>query len=187
MKKILIWITLVIIFGAIFVYFTKDKDIENINKDVATNTIDINNQNIDPAWSSAESNGYNFKYPEKLDTEYVKAVDWPLVLNVDNKTFSCTEGGTSPNDRSGKTSKEIIDGREFCVTRESEGAAGSIYTNYAYAFAYENKTMIATFSLRAPQCMNYDDPKQTECANEEASFNISPLIARIVSTIQPVN
>ena len=31
--------------------------------------------------------------------------------------------------------------------------------------------------------MNYDDPKQTECINEEKDFDLNDIISRIVNTI----
>jgi len=190
MKKILTWIILIIILCVLFVYFTKDKNKtigDNTNNNgTTTQTVPTNNnQNtIDTSnWVSTSTDEFSFKYPESLGTNYVNTVDWPPVINAEDQAYSCTEGGTSANARAGQTSKEIINGKEYCVTRESEGAAGSVYTNYAYAFANGDQTLIATFSLRAPQCMNYDDPKQTECLNEEASFNISPTVDAIAKTI----
>jgi hypothetical protein len=64
-----------------------------------------------------------------------------------------------------------IGGREYCVTKVSDGAAGSTYTQYAYATAEGNdKTKIFTFTLRFVQCMNYDDPEQAECLSERDTF-----------------
>lgn len=182
MKRVLIWIILIIILVGLFVYFTKYKKV-SINNMATENIIN----NMETEWTATGSNGYSFKYPEKIGTNYINTADWPPVLNMEDKTYNCTEGGTSQNDIAGKTNKEIINGKEFCITRKSEGAAGSVYTNYTYTFAYENKTMIATFSLRAPQCMNYDNPQQTECINEEKSFDISHIIVKILATIQSTN
>ncbi len=188
MKKILTWIFILIILAGAFIYYKKERitqsDIVN-NTSIYTNI--TSNKSVETEWTATGSNGYSFKYPENLGTKYINTVDWPPVLNIQKTTFNCIESGNSENDRAGKTIKENINGKEFCITRESEGAAGSVYTSYAYAFAYENNTMIATFSLRAPQCMNYDNPQQTECINEENSFNISSVIFRVLATIQSIN
>ncbi len=170
------------ILGALYFYFIKNKD-----TNVITYTNVADSKNVDIVWTATGSGGYSFKYPENIGTKYISSTDWPPVLATVNTSFTCNEGGISKEDRAGKTTREIIEGKEFCITRISEGAAGSIYTNYTYTFKYNNKTMSISFSLRAPQCMNYDDPKQTECIKEENSFDISKIIARIIATIQPTN
>ncbi len=183
MKRILIWIIILILAG-IFVYFTKYKN-KNINNIKTYTNIIINNYN-QLTWIATSSNGYSFEYPEKLGTTYINTVDWPPVFNIENKSYTCIESGVSENDIQGKVNKEIINGKEFCITRKSEGAAGSVYTNYTYTFAIDNQTGIFTFTTRQPQCMNYDDPKQTECINEENNFEISNIIDIITSKIKKI-
>jgi hypothetical protein len=76
-----------------------------------------------------------------------------------------------------------VGGRSYCVTKQSEGAAGSIYTQYAYAFPDGTGTAIFTFTLRAVQCANYDDPKKTECENERAAFDPDGIMDRVTKTV----
>lgn len=113
----------------------------------------------------------NPNFPETLNTKYITAVDWPPATNVMDEPYSCTEAGVD-TERAGGTKKEDINGREYCVTKVSDGAAGSTYTQYAYATAEGNdKTKIFTFTLRFVQCMNYDDPEQAECLSERDNFS----------------
>ena len=51
-------------------------------------------------------------------------------------------------------------------------------------FSIKTRLSQLPFSLRAPQCMNYDEPKQSECTNEEKFFNITTIIFDIISTIR---
>ena len=188
MKNIFIWTILIIFLGGILTFYIKNiKDIKNNNSidyTVAVNN-DINDINDKfPSWLKSENSEISFKYPEKLDTNYINTVDWPPIFKIEDKAYSCLENDNNSTLEGGKTSKEIIGGKEFCINRQDEGAAGSVYSNYIYTFLYQNKTITATFSLRAPQCMNYDEPKQSECINEENSFNISSLILNIISTIK---
>lgn len=110
-----------------------------------------------------------------LQTIYISAVDWPPHVSIENITFSCTEAG-SQTGRAGETKKIIIHTHTYCVTTSTEGAAGSIYTQYAYARAKGDKTQILTFSLRFVQCGNYPEEEKTACESERSTFSIDTLI-----------
>jgi len=125
----------------------------------------------------------SFDYPEKLPYKYISAVDWPPQIQELNQFFSCTEGGSEIM-TAGQTKKQTIGGTEYCVTKESEGAAGSVYTQYAYAFERNNKTEILTFSLRFVQCANYDDPEKIECEKERNSFSIDNTVNWMAKSIK---
>jgi len=141
-------------------------------------------------WKSATRNGITFQYPETLLTEYIHTVDWPPQVQVLNEPFTCTEAGEEI-DRAGQTLKRMVDDRTYCVTKESEGAAGSVYTNYTYAFPLystgstqaDRKTIIFTFSLQAVQCANYDDPQKTACENERSTFDLDSSVGRMARSI----
>ncbi len=134
-------------------------------------------------WKTATSNGITFQYPETLLTTYINTQDWPPQVQVLNEPFICTEAGEETA-RAGQTMKRMVDDRTYCVTKESEGAAGSVYTNYAYAFPSTDKTIIFTFSLRAVQCANYDDPQKTACENERSAFDLDSTVDRMARSIK---
>jgi hypothetical protein len=125
--------------------------------------------------------GIYFEYPEKLYTQYIRVIDWPPLVNIIEQEFSCIEAG-SEIERSGKTEKIIIDGQEYCVTKASEGAAGSVYTQYAYAYPKNNKTIVFTFSLKFIQCYNYDELEKSLCEEERNNFDINPIINDIIKS-----
>ncbi len=133
-------------------------------------------------WKTATESGITFQYPETLLTTYINTQDWPPQIQVLNELYTCTEAG-SETARAGKTEKQLVDNREYCRTSIVEGAAGSIYTNYAYAFPKDDKTVIFTFSLRAVQCANYDDPQKTACENERSAFDLDSTVDRMARSI----
>ncbi|HEU4677419.1 MAG TPA: hypothetical protein VFS75_01720 [Candidatus Paceibacterota bacterium] len=139
---------------------------------------------VPTGWKTADATSSNatFSYPESFGTTYVEAYDWPPVLTIENQSYSCTEAG-SPDASGGRTEKRIIDGKEYCVTTEMGGAAGSVYSQYAYATDLAGKEAILTFTVRSPQCGNYEEPQKSECANEEATFDLDSLIGDIMQTI----
>ena len=129
-----------------------------------------------------EKTGVSFKYPEKLTTTYIYTLDWPPKAQILSSPLTCTEGGSEIT-RAGKAEKLTVDGRAYCVTKVTEGAAGSIYTQYAYAAPINNKVAILTFSLRFVQCDNYDEPNKTTCESERKTFNIDGVLDRIFTTL----
>jgi hypothetical protein len=130
------------------------------------------------------SSGLAFHYPSDLGARYIHPVDWPTKLQVVDGPWQCTAAGCETA-RAVKTERQVLGGRSYCVTRESEGAAGSIYTMYAYAFEHGGRVALLTFSLRAVQCGNYDEPRKSECETERAAFDVSPTIDAIARTLAP--
>ena len=115
-----------------------------------------------------KEHGVTFSYPEKLTTLYISTAEWPPQIKVLKGPYSCT----SKNER-------VIDGKKFCVTKQAEGAAGSTYTTYTYVSQLDGKVTSLTFTLRAVQCSNYDEPKASECFLEQASFSADNLFTKI--------
>lgn len=134
-------------------------------------------------WSD-ERVGVEFKYPDNIPTKYIHTVDWPPIAQTMNGgQFNCTEAG-STTARAGQTSKRTINGRDYCISHISEGAAGSIYNQYAYATKVKDKIVFLAFSLRTVQCENYDEPEKTECKDEQKSFDLDSLMDEIMQTIE---
>ncbi|MDB5254325.1 MAG: hypothetical protein JWL80_391 [Parcubacteria group bacterium] len=127
-----------------------------------------------------------FMYPDKLSTEYISALDWPPKVTLANSTFSCTEAGLE-GARAGLTERVTINGRVYCKTTEAEGAAGSTYLNYAYVTQVNNKLAYLTFSIRQVQCLNYNEPKASQCTAERNAFNIDQIIDGVVQTLTVVS
>lgn len=135
-------------------------------------------------WETATDpvTGITFRYPETLTAKYINTVDWPPHIRILDEPFDCSEAGEE-TDRAGGTKEHRVDGRTYCVTTVTEGAAGSIYRQYAYAFPYNNQTAIFTFSLRFSQCDNYDEPQRVECKSERETLDVDNLIDRIMQTM----
>lgn len=123
-----------------------------------------------------------FRYPPDFGTQYIRALDWPPMLQVIEGPFECTEAGEETS-RAGRTELETIGGRRYCVTRVAEGAAGSIYTSYAYAFEMGGDVAILTFSARAVQCGNYDEPQRSACDAERAAFDPGAVVDAVARTV----
>jgi hypothetical protein len=142
---------------------------------------------IEAGWKtfSDATKGVTFQYPESLAVKYIYLVDWPPQIQILNEPFACSEAGMEIA-RAGKTEKRIVGGRTYCVTKITEGTAGSDYTQYAYKFSgvfpKNNKVAILTFTLRFVRCENYDDSAQRECKSERKTFDVDSIIDRIART-----
>ena len=129
------------------------------------------------------ASGLSLKYPESLGTKYISTIYWPPKLAISENAFYCAEGGSEVLQH-GLMEKVTIAGREYCRTKESEGAAGSIYTTYTYAFPKDGKVFSLLFTLRFVQCDNYDDPNKSECKAERAAFNPDKTLDMIAQSIK---
>ncbi len=127
-----------------------------------------------------------FEYPKTLGTTYTTAIDWPPLFQVVGP-YTCVQAG-SVTSSAGLTQERNIGGVNYCITLESQGAAGSIYSLYAFAFAKQlsgkNQTVIMTFSIKEVQCANYPSPKKEECQTERASFNIDSIASQIAQSVR---
>jgi len=111
-----------------------------------------------------------------LNTEYIGSQNWKLIIvNEEEKyppKFKIIEGQIDckiTSSESGSLSgivKRKIDGRIYCIESLSEGAVGTIYTQYAYSTIKSGSLIMVSCVIRYPQCINYSEPQRTECANE---------------------
>jgi len=144
---------------------------------------------IHAGWKTASDGEIAFLYPEDIGTTYITTTDWPPHVQLIGAQPTCSAAG-AVNMPAGETEQELINGREYCVTTEGEGAAGSTFLLKTYVFSIddspseEDNTMVFTFGLREVQCANYDEPKKTECETERASFDISKTIDEIAQTLR---
>jgi hypothetical protein len=106
-------------------------------------------------------------------TNYIHPVEWPPQIAVTSGAFTCQA-----------IEKKMIDGKTFCVTIASEGAAGSVYTTYTYKTRIDSKNVALTFILRMAQCANYDEPKASECEQEKKNFNVDTTMSTVFSTVK---
>lgn len=139
-----------------------------------------------PGWVTAPvtSTGVRFQYPSDLHTTYVHTAEWPPKVAHTAQMPACTPEAMSANSElPGKVESRSIGGKSYCVATTSEGAAGSTYTTYTYSTDLGDYPVQLAFTLRAPQCANYDEPAQTECVTEEQNFDIDGLADGIVRTI----
>lgn len=136
-----------------------------------------------PGWVVGNSAGHNFQYPANPSSNYLTFLDWPPQIQVVGGSLKCEEAGL-PGERAGRTEKREVNSREYCVTEVVEGAAGSIYTQYAYAFERDDEILIITFTTQMPQCLNYPDPEMSICVTDQENFNLDELADQIAQTIE---
>ena len=128
-----------------------------------------------------------------LNTEYIGSQNWKVIIvNEEEKyppKFKITEGQidckitSSESGLLSRTVKRRIDGRIYCIESASEGAAGTIYTRYAYSTIKSGNLITVSCVIRYPQCMNYSEPYRTECANERETFDLDKIISHIVKNL----
>lgn len=192
-RALLITLKLFLIIGILFlIYLLISKlGIDNNYKEEYNFIEENNNQEqiiskyeLD-SWEDSinEQQNLKFKYPPVLLAKYISTVEWPPKITVSSDDFDCLE--TSPTSSFPyRILKQEIDDRLYCVEAQSEGAAGSVYTEYSYSVAQDERVIILNFILQYPRCDNYDEPKQSECKNERESFDLDRVINGIFLSIE---
>ncbi len=149
----------------------------NIGSNVPHATFNLNKTFID------SKQGITYAYPETLPTKYYRLQDWlgTAKLELSAKSFSCMEG----NNVTGKTSSVTINGKGYCVTAASEGAAGTIYTTYTYAVpVMDGKVAALTFAIgHVTSCTVYAGTADEAACNKE-TFDPNALADQIISSIK---
>ena len=102
--------------------------------------------------------------------EYPKLESW-----VENGEIECDE---TPSESSLplRISKREINNRKYCIGASSEGAAGSVYTQYAYTTVIGGNVYSVRFIARYPNCDNYPDNERAQCKTERETFNLDNLV-----------
>ena len=105
-----------------------------------------------------------------------KAEEYPRLESwVENGGIECDE--TAPESSQPlRISKRNISGRTYCIGASSEGAAGSVYTQYAYTTVIEGKVYVIKFLVQYPNCDNYPEAENIRCKSERESFNLDILV-----------
>lgn len=115
----------------------------------------------------------SFRYPENLQTKYIRTQEWPPKISSSTDNFSCKNA-----------SLKTINGSGYCVESKNEAAAGTVYTDYTYSFEKNNKLFKLQFTLAFPQCANYESPQNAECEKERQTFDIDTLVDNIAQSIE---
>ena len=128
-----------------------------------------------------------------LNTKYIDSQDWKVKIVTEEEKhppkFKITDGqidckiSSSERGLLFRTVKRRIDGRIYCIESTSEGAAGTIYTQYTYSTIKNGSFITVSCVIRYPQCMNYSEPYRTECANESETFDLDKIINLIVKNL----
>lgn len=134
---------------------------------------------------ATSTDALSFKYPSSLGTKYISTQDWPpSITGISNFTTCSNVAGTDVVNSANIT--KTIQGRQYCIKSLSEGAVGSIYTDYTYITKsnINNEFIAIHFVLRYLQCGNYSDAQRSECEQERHSFNLDAVIDQIAQTVE---
>ena len=110
--------------------------------------------------------------------EYPKLESW-----VENGEIECNE---TPMESSLplRISKREINGQKYCIGASSEGAAGSVYTQYSYTTVIGDNVYLINFVARYPNCDNYPEEENIKCKTERESFDLDILVDSEIEKIR---
>lgn len=139
-----------------------------------------------------EKYGFEIKYPEKLNTEFIslyqKSVPPKIIVSQNISQLVCEEfEGKSTAEFPTATQKKIlIEEQTYCRFSGAEGTAGTTYVTYRYSTIKNEKQITLEFILLYPDCGNYYgvDNKMERCRREEDTFNPDILAHQMLSTFK---
>lgn len=154
MKKVILLILSIIIISGLFYYYFNKKE---------------------------EPKEIVFEEIKAMDTKYISGQVWPPVITIfEASELVCNETPMESSASQERVYRENIDGQEYCISALSQGAAGSVYTEYSYSTIKFNKLITLDFTLRFNQCYNYEEDKISECVSERENFSVSNNINEII-------
>lgn len=121
-----------------------------------------------------------------LETKYISGQVWPPQITVSEVSELVCNETAMESSVSERAYKDTVNGQEYCITASSQGAAGSVYTDYSYSTVKFDKLITLDFTLRFVDCYNYDGENQAACISERETFNPSNNINEIVSSAEYV-
>lgn len=127
---------------------------------------------------------FTFPTPTPLTTTYISGlIDIHPEVTVSSSTFSCPVE-INANPQTAKVEQKTINQTTYCIHSLSEGAAGSTYSSYTYTTTNKDRLISLAFTIRIPNCNNFDEPKKTACEREQKTFNVDTVADKIIKTIQ---
>ena len=189
MKKInkkvkVIFLGVLIILALVVLIFiisnlSQKSEVENDDEEITLAEIQEQDEEI-------EENNIGSNLPDSFKANYIsfqkygsnifKAEEYPKLESwVENGAIECTE---TPLESSLplRISKKEINGQKYCIGAFSEGAAGSVFTEYAYTTVISDNVYLVQFIARYPNCSNYPDQERRECETERENFNLDNLV-----------
>jgi hypothetical protein len=110
-------------------------------------------------------------------SEYPRLESW-----VENGEIECDE--TAPESSLPfRMAKKEMAGQKYCIGAFSEGAAGSVYTEYAYTTVIGDNVYLVQFIARYPNCSNYPETERGMCEQERESFDLDSLVDQEIKKV----
>lgn len=137
-----------------------------------------------PDWKTFTDSSFHiiFEYPAGLPAKYIRPQNWPPKITLSSGNFSCKERGEA--DGQPLILQKTIGDTTYCIQSMTQGAAGTIYTDYTYTFLKDDQLISLQFTLAYPQCGNFEDAQNRECEKERQSFDLDTLINQITATVK---
>ena len=123
--------------------------------------------------------GLTFAYPQRVGGEFVMLAAGPPGIET-VQGYACVAG----DEENSSTERRAVGGKTYCVTKTSEGAAGSTFNTYGYTTDIGRAVVRVSFTVRLVECGNFDEPTQAACTKEQASFDPDALASSIVASIR---
>jgi len=132
----------------------------------------------------------DYLFPQTPNTQYLSLYNFSVKIEKISDTTGkellnegeliCEESDPllSTNNRTKIIKKED---KNYCLKAFSEGAAGSIYTEYELSYLKDENLYTLSYLAVFPQCYNYPEEQMLECQEERENFFLEDYIINSIN------
>lgn len=139
-KEFGILVILIVIIFAGVLFFQKNNTLRTPVTNIPTEM--ISPTPAIPLIPSVSEYPISFENPGKLSTKYIFPYKWPPQVTATDGEFTCEKNEPGKNGLPNTVTKKIINNRAYCIRNKTEGAAGSIYSEYTYTVEKYNRPWV---------------------------------------------
>ncbi len=157
---------------------------------ITTGTIEVNSINF----LGTDGEAKNYYLPVGFEADYssfqnygsaVFPIDYYKMpgLSIVNGEIECEETNNLDSSLAPRTIVKVIKGHKYCIQASSEGAAGSVYTEYAYTTVKGDSVYLVRFIAHDTNCGNYPEEERVKCEAERETLDLDILVDNEISRI----
>jgi len=148
----------------------------DLNSEVPINTTPVNSTLIEDLQNENQPPSTPIVSTD-LPEPYISAQDnWPPIIENSSVGYTCSNSTSAMS----TTISRMVNGRTFCVTTMSEGAAGSTFKTMTYVVANGTGIKSTNFTLRYVNCGAYEEPQLSECNSAKSGFNLDDIVESLI-------
>lgn len=157
-----------------------EAQIETLQNSSSKNTQKSSSQSYFGDWKTKHRDNFSFKYPNRIDGDYISTTsqNWPPKVII--KEAKADELICEPGEN-----KIVLSEGKYCFNKTSEGTAGITYKRYSWRTIEDKMRVSLIFGLKFPSCGAM--PEADNCSQVQSGFDPNNLTKKIFKSVSYTN